>query len=227
MISAVSGDGDQRDRLLERASLRVQTQLGVEHANVRKLASTVFALVELLIERGLLDGAEVAERIARAGEQLGAGPFADGARVAAQTGALDDKRAAPNAEVDCDARMPLCRAVCCTMQVPLAPQDLEEGVVRWDPGRPFYLRRDDDALCSHLERASGRCGVYDDRPRTCRTYSCAGDARIWRDFDARVPNVKGIAALFAQRAERPVVLAGHAATLPDAPIPPASLRPRR
>ncbi|HZS36415.1 MAG TPA: hypothetical protein VFF06_06300, partial [Polyangia bacterium] len=139
----MSGDGDQRDRLLERASLRVQTQLGVEHANVRKLASTVFALVELLIERGLLDGAEVAERIARAGEQLGAGPFADGARVAAES-SLDDKRAAPNAAVDCDARLPLCRAVCCTLQVPLAPQDLEEGVVRWDPARPFYLRRDDD-----------------------------------------------------------------------------------
>jgi hypothetical protein len=30
--------------------------------------------------------------------------------------------------------------------------------------------------------------VYEDRPQVCRAYTCAGDERIWKDFDNMVLN---------------------------------------
>jgi Fe-S-cluster containining protein len=204
----------QLDDLVQQLAIRTNTQLGVEHANVAKLAQTVFGLVELLVEKGLLDGEEVRAAIARA--QLG-DAFEGQARIAGQA-ELHDKRAQENHEVDCEARMGLCRGACCSFEVPLSPQDLEERVVRFDPGRPYYIRHDGDGRCTHQVRATGFCGIYADRPRPCRAYSCASDKRIWIDFAARIPNEKAIAAMLEHTAQRPIHLTDHAATLPDVPL---------
>ena len=41
----------------------------------------------------------------------------------------------------------------------------------------------------HQERAGAhRCGVYQNRPLICRTYSCRNDKRIWLDFENYVVN---------------------------------------
>lgn len=90
-------------------------------------------------------------------------------------------------EIDCEARVPLCRARCCTLPFPLAAQDLDERAVRWEYSRPYLIaRHSDDGLCVHNERGSCKCTVYEQRPAACRTYDCRNDRRIWVDFEKRI-----------------------------------------
>jgi hypothetical protein len=41
----------------------------------------------------------------------------------------------------------------------------------------------------HNDRRTGGCTVYADRPAICRRWSCANDARIWKDFERMELNV--------------------------------------
>lgn len=80
--------------------------------------------------------------------------------------------------VDCEAGRRLgCASFCCRMIVRL---DADEG----DPRRPDLvgkrcLDKDPvDGLCVHFERSSGRCGIWERRPRICREYDCNGDTLL-------------------------------------------------
>jgi Fe-S-cluster containining protein len=98
--------------------------------------------------------------------------------------------AEPPAQVDCAARMHVCHSVCCKLDFALSAEEVEQGVVRWDLGRPYLIRHAETGYCVHNDRATGGCGVYADRPQVCRAYSCAGDKRIWKDFDAMELNTE-------------------------------------
>ena len=105
-----------------------------------------------------------------------------------------DEDAKPEVFVDCAARMPVCQAVCCKLGIHLSADEVLGDRLRADPDKPFLLQRDDDGRCTHQERWTGFCGVYEDRPKPCRRYSCAGDRRIWRDFEGMVLNQEWIDA---------------------------------
>ena len=91
------------------------------------------------------------------------------------------------APVDCASRVHLCHARCCSFVVELSRQDVEEGGLLWDIEQPYLLRREADGLCSHLDRKTQACGVYQNRPAGCRTYDCRTDQRVWIDFEKRIP----------------------------------------
>ena len=98
-----------------------------------------------------------------------------------------DKYTAPGiAEVDCQNRVHLCRAACCKLTFPLSRQDLNEGIIRWDTQTPYMIAQDADGYCSHVERGSCQCGVWPNRPLTCRTYDCRQDPKIWLDFEKKL-----------------------------------------
>ncbi len=96
----------------------------------------------------------------------------------------------------CAELLPLCGARCCRLTFALSTQDLDEGVIRWDHGRPYLIRQDADGACTHHDRATGGCSAYQHRPATCRSYDCRRDPRVWLDFDQRQP-----APMAATRAE--------------------------
>jgi Fe-S-cluster containining protein len=48
--------------------------------------------------------------------------------------------------------------------------------------------RDTDGYCTHLDRCTGGCRVYEQRPIPCRGYDCRKDKRIWLDFEKGVIN---------------------------------------
>ena len=104
------------------------------------------------------------------------------------------EQAKPEVFVDCAARMPVCHAVCCKLGIHLSAPEALDDRLRTDPDNPFLLQRQGDGRCAHQERSTGFCGVYEDRPKPCRQYSCAGDRRIWRDFDGMVLNQEWIDA---------------------------------
>jgi Fe-S-cluster containining protein len=89
----------------------------------------------------------------------------------------------PPVAVNCAERMHVCHAVCCKLHFPLSAEEVDAGRVRFDLGFPYMIRHDADGYCTHNDRTTGFCGIYADRPGVCRTYSCAGDTRIWSDFE--------------------------------------------
>lgn len=132
--------------------------------------------------RHVLDSVEYLDRLAAS---MAAD---DGPRVLLQTAIPDKYSCAPAPAIDCEARIPICRAACCRLNVVLSQQDIEEGIVSWDPRRPYLNTQDSAGYCAHLERPSCRCSIYASRPAPCRIYDCRHDGRIWIDFESRIPN---------------------------------------
>lgn len=115
-------------------------------------------------------------------------------------------------QVDCEARLPHCKAACCRIfDASLTVPEVESGRYDWDPKRPYALRRERNG-CVHLKGGSCDCTVYHDRPQTCRTYSCENDSRIWSDFANFVINPD-----LAQRLKGLSVVTGSARNPMDMP----------
>lgn len=56
--------------------------------------------------------------------------------------------------------------------------------MRWDlVGQPYLIDRGKDGYCSHLDRNTFGCTVYENRPVSCRAFDCRQDKRIWLDFE--------------------------------------------
>jgi Fe-S-cluster containining protein len=150
---------------------------------------SVLALVEGVIEDKGIDEAGLKAQmvVARADRQK-----AFDASRKVRKWADEDKYAVTDLpDIDCDARMHLCHGRCCTFVFPLSEQDLEEGVVKWRYDQPYRIRQGPgptgSRYCVHSHPETHGCTVYHQRPVVCRTYSCRGDKRIWKDFDARIP----------------------------------------
>jgi Fe-S-cluster containining protein len=160
-----------------------------ENANTSKVlevASFSYALIELLMERGLISVEELDQRKRAVGARL-VEKFAEKGMGVALTDDEKDKYVYDGAvQIDCENRLSLCRGACCRLSFALTVQDLEEGAVKWELGRPYMVRRDADGYCHHLEREHKRCGIYDQRPIVCRSYDCRKDKRIWTDFENRI-----------------------------------------
>lgn len=88
----------------------------------------------------------------------------------------------------CEELIPICQARCCRLRFALSTEDLDEGVIRWDYGRPYMIRqRESDGRCVHNDPTTRFCTVHAVRPRICRTYHCQNDPRIWTDYEKRIP----------------------------------------
>jgi Fe-S-cluster containining protein len=175
------------DPELARALLYVHDKLAVGLRKQDELSSHVYALTESLIASGLVKRVEVEKRRALVQAQMveSARTHWEGAEVLHDE---SDKYAAESSEIDCAARAHLCKAACCRLDFTLSRQDLAEGVVRWDVGRPYRIRQRADGWCNHCDPTTKACGVHAYRPLVCRQYDCRRDTRIWEDFAGRIPN---------------------------------------
>lgn len=93
----------------------------------------------------------------------------------------------------CDACRPFCAAVCCRGYafVSLTEEEARSGKYVYkeaedgcdcdlcqrmrEAGLRYVLRKRPDGACVHLDGA-GKCSIYEDRPETCRKYSCVNVA---------------------------------------------------
>lgn len=160
-------------------------------ANTGKLlevASFLYAAIDLLREKGLIDVAELDRRKADASANLVEKFTERGMGVVYQKPERDKYAFEGATGIDCGDRIHLCKASCCKLRFALSRQDVEEGVVRWDFSAPYVIARGDDGYCQHLDCATKCCGVYQQRPIPCRGYDCRTDRRIWLDFENRVVN---------------------------------------
>jgi len=174
---------DELDRMVERGSLFTHASFDRIAARSTRIERELHDLADTLRAKGVLDPEEPTPA---AGEDGGRRPAEVPEGVPWPTIALrgEGQRPDPTREVNCAERMHVCHAVCCKLHFALTAGEVDAGQVRFDLGWPYMIRHDQDGYCTHNDRATGFCGVYADRPGICRKYSCAGDGRIWSDFDA-------------------------------------------
>ena len=153
-----------------------------------ELASFLYAAIELLRERGVIDIEELDRRKVQTTSHLVEAFTARGMGVVYQKPERDKYAFEGTARIDCESRLHLCKASCCRLRFALSRQDVEEGIVRWDFSAPYVIARGDDGYCQHHDTTNGCCSVYEQRPIPCRGYDCRADPRIWVDFERRVIN---------------------------------------
>jgi Fe-S-cluster containining protein len=183
---------ERLQRQLERGGLFTHSALGRSGLRQREVESFVYGLVDVLLARGLIAEDELRDAVdgVRADLDVSGEPPEPAVVLRVDEPQAD---AEPPVQVDCAARIHICEAVCCKLDFPLSPEEIEGGVVRWDLGRPYAIRQESDGLCSHCDHTTRACGIYEDRPTPCKRYSCAADDRIWTDFDAMELNTEWIA----------------------------------
>lgn len=166
-----------------RGLIYVHNRANANTAAAHEANATLHALVELLVERGVVDGEAFEARRGKAAEQLRREYLERGMAVAMQEFGVSKYEFKGGAEIDCANRLHLCKAACCRLPFALSKQDVQEGIVKWDLGQPYLNARDEQGYCAHLERGTCRCTVYHHRPIPCRGYDCRKDGRIWLDFE--------------------------------------------
>jgi hypothetical protein len=100
---------------------------------------------------------------------------------------FSDKYEITGPDIDCEARLHLCGARCCSFDVALSEQDVLERNIPFVIERPYELPRDPVTKRCVCMDDDGMCTIYHQRPGTCRTYDCREDRRVWLDFEGRVP----------------------------------------
>lgn len=170
----------QLERQVERGSFFTHTALGENRLRLNEVESFTYGLIDTLLAKGVVSAEEVEQAAENVRGQLMSNDPGMGVALRVET---EEAATREPVQVDCAARMHICKAVCCKLDFALTKEEVEGGKVKWDLGRPYFLRHEADGLCTHCERSTGKCGIYEDRPGTCRNYSCVNDERIWKDFE--------------------------------------------
>lgn len=153
-------------------------------------ASFVYALIELLVEKGVITVEEIDDRKKSVSDRLLKRFLQHDAGVSIQEPEQDKYQFPQTVAIDCENRVDLCKASCCKMVFPLSRQDIEEGVVQWELSKPYIIAKRTDGYCRHFDRQGMNCAVHAQRPIPCRAYDCRNDTRIWLDFENKIVNPK-------------------------------------
>lgn len=97
--------------------------------------------------------------------------------MAAVYGEEDDD--VPDANIDCQQCIATCQAHCCTLIFALTKDEVKQGIVQYNKERPYFIARDEDGYCPHLDRQTYHCAIWENRPLRCRRYDCRTEETIW------------------------------------------------
>jgi len=159
------------------------------NANTSKLLEVTafsYALIELLIEKGLISEAELNERKYGVARRLIEKLKESGMGAMLQQSEADKYGFENQVQIDCENRIHLCKAACCRLKFALSKQDVAEGMIKWELDQPYIIAQTPEGYCRHFDCGSYQCQVYHNRPIPCRAYDCRHDTRIWADFENRI-----------------------------------------
>jgi len=197
----------QLERQVERGSFFTHTMLGENRQRLSEIESFTYGLIDTLVAKGVVSVTELDEATRQVREELATKDTGIGVALRPDLAEMSNT---PTVEVDCAARMHVCKAICCKLDFALSIPEIEGGAIKWDLGRPYLIRHESDGLCTHADRETGHCGIYANRPAICRGYSCAKDDRIWKDFEKMELNTEWIAEhLYETRPRALKVLMDH------------------
>lgn len=172
---------------------------GLRYSHVRINANTsktleatsfLYAMIELLSEKGILIIEELDERKKKVAERLVKKFIESGIGLMYQDPEYDKYTFDHEAQVNCLERLPICKAICCKFPFALSKQDVDEGIIRWDFGRPYLIAHDKDGYCVHLDLETFQCKVRECRPVPCRGFDCSKNKTytVWEDFNKMILN---------------------------------------
>jgi hypothetical protein len=179
--------GALRDEVVS-GLLYTHSRANANTSRVLEAAAFLYALIELLKEKGLITIEELDARKTTVAQRVEKRFLSKGMGVMMQEPEQDKYAFPGEVQVDCENRLHLCKAACCRLSFPLSKQDITEGIVKWDLGSPYLIAQDAEGYCQHLDRTTHCCTVRERRPIPCRAYNCRNDQRIWSDFDNKVIN---------------------------------------
>lgn len=181
---------DEKDieNQIEAGGLFTHSALSIHAERINRIEAFLYGLADELLERGHVTEERLRVQTVRVADELSEKRETLSGGVQLR---VDDDAPVVENKLDCAARMHICKAVCCRLSFPLSAPEVESGKVKWELGKPYFVRRDAAGCCVHLDGKKG-CEVYQDRPRVCRGYSCEKDERIWKDFDKMVLNQEWI-----------------------------------
>ncbi|HEB99356.1 MAG TPA: YkgJ family cysteine cluster protein [Thiotrichales bacterium] len=90
----------------------------------------------------------------------------------------DEPEGVPDSDWPCERYLDRCKAKCCTFIFALTKEEVAGGRIAWNRERPYFVARDADGYCPHLDREAFRCTVYEHRPLRCRRYDCREDEAL-------------------------------------------------
>lgn len=177
---------------LARGLIYSHTRINDNTKRSLEASSFAYALIELLVEKGLITIAELDKRKKNVAERLIKRFTGSGIGLLYQEPEFDKHAFEQEANVDCHSCLNTCKAVCCKFPFALSRQDVEEGLIRWEFRRPYLIAHDSDGYCVHLDRETYRCSVHAHRPVPCRGFDCKNSNRwnVWNDDDQRYLNSK-------------------------------------
>lgn len=154
--------------------------------------SFLYALIELLKKKGVINIEELDEHQKTVATRLIEKFTQSGIGLMYQDQEFDKYEFKQGAEIDCESCLPVCKAACCKMPFALSKQDVDEGVIKWEFGRPYMIAHGEDGYCVHLDRTTYKCTVHESRPVPCRGFDCRGNEKwpVWTDFDNKELNPK-------------------------------------
>ncbi len=172
---------EEFERQLERLGFFTQNGFTSQATRINEIEAVLYGLINTLLKDGTINqeklesiSASVKEDIANKKEQFAGVSFNfDG------SGEIPNQ----NNPVNCNERLHICKSICCRLDFALSPEEVEAGKIKWDLGIPYRIRQGSDGYCTHNRKEDRCCGIYNDRPKVCKIYSCAEDKRIWNDFE--------------------------------------------
>jgi Fe-S-cluster containining protein len=158
-------------------------RLGANTGRTLEASAFLFALVELLNEKGVISIEELDSRKAKIAERLTNQYRELGQGVVVQDPETDKYSFEATAVIDCASKVAFCRASCCRLPFALSKQDINERLVQWDFSRPYMIAQGQSNYCVHLHAEKKCCSIREHRPTPCRGYDCRKDERIWVNFE--------------------------------------------
>lgn len=171
---------EKLEHQIERSELFTHTVLSYHSTRINEIESFLYGLVDMLVKKGIATPEEIKETVAEVRQELQQKEEDCHPNLALRIESDNESEFIP---VNCEERLPICQAICCKLEFALSATEVENGQIKWDLGRPYFIRHEQDGYCTHNNRDNKCCNIYEHRPSVCKKYSCAKDERIWKDFE--------------------------------------------
>ncbi|HEX3044673.1 MAG TPA: YkgJ family cysteine cluster protein [Bacillota bacterium] len=176
-------DFRELERQVEKGNLFTHTILTEQIMRLNENESFLYGLIDYLTQKGIIQPDELKATVESVRKEfIEKKEFATlGVTLRVDARGAEDQT--QPALVNCQERMAICKAACCRLRFALSVEEIESGPLKWELGKPYYNRHCKQGYCHQMNLDSMSCKIYEERPSVCKKYSCAGDKRIWNDFE--------------------------------------------
>ncbi|MGB3695720.1 MAG: YkgJ family cysteine cluster protein [Spirulinaceae cyanobacterium] len=178
---SLADDYQELEHQVEKGNLFAHTVLTEQILRFNESESFIYGLIDYLIQKGIVQSDELKAVVESVRQEIIEKEELATLGVSIRVDSEEDEQ--QTTVVNCEERLPICKAVCCRLRFALSVEEIETGKMKWELGKPYYNRHHQHGYCHQMDLEKKCCQIYENRPSVCRKYSCANDKRIWKDFE--------------------------------------------